>query len=101
VGTEDFLRKFRELETARLEKALAVNLVFRDNGVGGIRWKQMARFGQSLGTGTENLEFLGLARAFLARDYRVEPAPDLSAVIFETRSLSAPSMVDVPVEYGD
>jgi len=78
-----------------------VNQASRINGVGGIRWKQMARFGQSFGTGTENPEFPGPARALLARDYRVEPAPDLSAIIFETRNLTTPSMVDVPVEYGD
>src|SRR2546422_4361012 len=43
-GDGGFLMSVHELETASRENAPTVNLVFRDGGLGSIRWKQMAKF---------------------------------------------------------
>src|SRR5256712_10051809 len=48
-GDGGFLMSVHELETARRERTATVNLVFRDGGLGSIRWKQMAKFNRTVG----------------------------------------------------
>jgi len=100
-GDGGFLMSVHELETARRERAATVNLVFRDGGLGSIRWKQMAKFGRMTGTGFDNPDFVRLAEAFGIRGFRVEHPSELSSVLSEALGEASPTVVDIPVDYGD
>src|SRR5439155_5782330 len=90
-----------ELETAKRERTATVNLVFRDGGLGSIRWKQMAKFGRMTGTGFDNPDFVRLAEAFGIRGFRVEHPSELSSVLSEALGEASPTVVDIPVDYSD
>jgi acetolactate synthase I/II/III large subunit len=100
-GDGGFLMSVHELETATREGAATVNLVFRDGGLGSIRWKQMARFGRAMGTDFGNPDFTVLAKAFGARGLRVTDPSELNSVLDEALNSKVPTVVDVPVDYRD
>jgi acetolactate synthase-1/2/3 large subunit len=100
-GDGGFLMAVHELETAKREGTATVNLVFRDGGLGSIRWKQLAKFGRTVGTEFSNPDFEALAKAFGIQGFRVDDPSDLGSVLEEALELNAPSVVDLPVEYGD
>ncbi|TLZ83354.1 MAG: acetolactate synthase large subunit [Methanobacteriota archaeon] len=99
-GDGGFLMSVHELETASRENAPTVNLVFRDGGLGSIRWKQMAKFQRTVGTEFSNPDFADLAKAFGLRGFRVEHASELNSILREALESNAPCLVDVPVDYG-
>ncbi len=100
-GDGGFLMMVHELETLKREKVATVNLVWRDGGLGSIRWKQLNKFGRTLGVDFSNPDFLELAKAFGIRGYRVERAGDLSSILDEALERDEPSLVDIPVDYSD
>lgn len=100
-GDGGFLMSVHELETARREGAATVNLVFRDEGLGSIRWKQMTKYGRTTGTEFGNPDLPTLARAFGIRSFQVTDSRDLSSVMEEALELNEPSLVDIPVDYSD
>jgi acetolactate synthase I/II/III large subunit len=100
-GDGGFLMSLHELETARREGTATVNLVFRDGGLGSIKWKQMAKFGRSVGTEFGNPDLVGLATAFGIRGLRVQGPKDLPSVLEEALASKGPTVVDIPVEYRD
>lgn len=100
-GDGGFLMGIHELETARREGAATVNLVFRDGGLGSIRWKQMARFGRTLGTEFGNPDLPALAKAFGVRGFRVEARGELPSLLQEALESREPCVVDIPVDYTD
>jgi acetolactate synthase-1/2/3 large subunit len=100
-GDGGFLMSLHELETARREGTAVVNLVFRDGGLGSIKWKQMAKFGRSVGTEFGNPDLVGLATAFGIRGLRVQGPKDLPSVLEEALASKGPTVVDIPVEYRD
>jgi acetolactate synthase-1/2/3 large subunit len=99
-GDGGFLMSVHELETAKREKAATVNLVFRDGGLGSIRWKQMAKFKRTVGTEFSNPDFSELAKAFGVRGLRVDHPSELNSILGEALESKAPCVVDVPVDYG-
>src|SRR5881628_72836 len=99
-GDGGFLMSVHELETARRENAPTVNLVFRDSGLGSIRWKQMAKFNRTVGTEFSNPDFADLAKAFGLRGFRVEHPSELNSILGEALESNAPCLVDVPIDYG-
>ncbi len=100
-GDGGFLMGVHELETAKRAGAATVNLVFRDGGYGSIRWKQERRFHRTIGVDFGNPDFLVLAEAFGIAGYRVEHAKDLPSVLQEALGLQGPSLVDIPIDYGE
>ncbi len=100
-GDGGFLMMVHELETLTREKVATVNLVWRDGGLGSIRWKQKNKFGRTLGVDFGNPDLLELAKAFGIRGYRVEKAGDLSSILTEALGRDEPSVVDIPVDYSD
>jgi acetolactate synthase I/II/III large subunit len=100
-GDGGFLMSLHELETARREGTATVNLVFRDGGLGSIKWKQMAKFGRSAGTEFGNPDLVALASAFGIRGFRVEGPKDLASVVGEALAATGPTVVDIPVRYDD
>src|SRR2546428_12097629 len=71
-GDGGFLMAAHELETAERERVATVNLVFRDGGLGGIRWKQMAKVNRTVGTDFGNPDFPNLAKAFWVPGFGVK-----------------------------
>ena len=90
-----------ELETAKREGTATVNVVFRDGGLGSIRWKQQAKYNRTIGTDFSNPDFLDLARAFGIPGFRVDDPSDLSSVLSEALDSKLPCLVDIPVDYSD
>jgi len=99
-GDGGFLMSVHELETARRERTATVNLVFRDGGLGSIRWKQMAKFNRTVGTDFGNPDFPDLAKAFGVRGFGVNHPSELNSVFAEAFELNGPCVVDIPVDYG-
>ena len=100
-GDGGFLMSVHELETAKREQAATVNLVFRDGGLGSIRWKQVAKFGRTVGTDFHNPDLIALAGAFGLRGLRVDHPSELSAVVTEALQSKVATVVDIPVDYSD
>ncbi len=100
-GDGGFLMMVHELETLKREKIATVNLVWRDGGLGSIRWKQKNRFGRTFGVDFGNPDFLQLAQAFGIRGYRADKAGELASVLEEALSRDEPCVVDIPVDYSD
>ncbi|HYT18183.1 MAG TPA: acetolactate synthase large subunit [Thermoplasmata archaeon] len=99
-GDGGFLMSVHELETAKRERAATVNLVFRDGGLGSIRWKQFAKFKRTVGTDFGNPDFTHLAKAFGLRGFRVEHPKELRSVLEEAMESKDPCVVDIPVDYA-
>ena len=100
-GDGGFLMAAHELETAKRERVATVNLVFRDGGLGSIRWKQMARFGRTLGTEFGNPDFPALAKAFGVRGFAVGRPSELASTLEQALESKIPSVVDIPVHYSE
>lgn len=100
-GDGGFLMGVHELETAKRERAPTVNLVFRDGSLGSIRWKQLAKFGRTVGTDFGNPDLRELARAFGIRGRRVDHASDVTSVVAEALDSNEPTLVDIPVDYTE
>jgi len=98
-GDGGFLMSVHELETAKRERAATVNLVFRDGGLGSIRWKQMAKFKRTVGTDFGNPDLTDLAKAFGLRGFRVEHPRELRSVLEEAMESKDSCLVDIPVDY--
>ncbi|TLZ42248.1 MAG: acetolactate synthase AlsS, partial [Methanobacteriota archaeon] len=75
--------------------------VFRDGGLGSIKWKQVAKIGRTVGTEFGNPDLVALASAFGVRGFRVEGPKDLPSVLEEALGETGPSVVDIPVRYDD
>jgi acetolactate synthase I/II/III large subunit len=100
-GDGGFLMNVQELETARRLGLAIVNVIFHDDGYNLIEWKQTTRFGRSAGVRFSNPDFVALAHAFGAKGYRVEAARDLAPILRDALAHPGPSIVDVPVDYGE
>lgn len=100
-GDGGFLMSVHELETAKRERTATVNLVFRDGALGSIKWKQMAKFGRTTGTEFGNPDFVDLANAFGIRGFRVSRPSELNSILNEALESKVPTLVDIPVDYGD
>ncbi len=100
-GDGGFLMNAQELETARRLALAIVNVIFRDGAYNLIQWKQQAHLGRESGVRFGNPDFVELARAFGATGYRVESARQLAPILAEALAQPGPSIVDVPVDYGE
>ncbi len=101
TGDGGFLMNVQELETAtRLGLPLVV-LIFRDDGYGSIRWKQVQRFQRTAGVEFGNPDFVRLADAFGCRGFRVESAAQLAPILKEALAHPSPAVIDCPVDYRE
>ncbi len=100
-GDGGFLMNSQELETARRLGLAIVNVIFRDGAYNLIQWKQQTHLGREMGVTFGNPDFVALAEAFGAKGYRVESARELGPVLAEALAQPGPSIVDVPVDYGE
>lgn len=101
TGDGGFLMNSQELETAvRLHLPLVI-LVWRDDGYGVIRWKQMVRFGRTSSVDFGNPEFVAYASSFGAAGYRVTDPSELRPILAEALKSKVPAVIDCPVDYGE
>jgi acetolactate synthase-1/2/3 large subunit len=101
TGDGGFLMNSQELETAvRLHVPLVI-LIWRDNGYGVIRWKQMQRFGRTSGVDFGNPDLVRYAESFGARGYRVSEGSELRPILEEALKCGRPAVIDCPVDDGE
>lgn len=100
-GDGGFLMMVHELETMKREKVATVNLVWRDGGLGSIRWKEKNKFGRTFGVDFGNPDLVALAKSFGIRGYRVEKGNELASILDEALNREEPTVVDIPVDYRD
>lgn len=101
TGDGGFLMNSQELETAvRLHLPLVI-LVWRDDGYGVIRWKQMVRFGRTSSVDFRNPEFVAYASSFGAVGYQVTDPSELRPILAEALKSKVPAVIDCPVDYGE
>lgn len=101
TGDGGFLMNSQELETAvRLQLPLVI-LVWRDDGYGVIRWKQMLRFGRISSVAFDNPDLVAYARAFGAAGFRVEGPSELTPILHEALRAERPVVIDCPVDYRE
>jgi acetolactate synthase I/II/III large subunit len=101
TGDGGFLMNSQELETAvRLGLPLVI-LIWRDNGYGVIRWKQMERFGRTSAVDFGNPDLVRYAESFGAKGYRVTEGSELRPILKEALNCGRPAVIDCPVDDGE
>jgi len=101
TGDGGFLMNSQELETAVRLRLPLVILVWRDDGYGVIRWKQMLRFGRTSSVEFNNPDLVAYARAFGAAGFRVKGPSELTPILHEALKAERPAVIDCPVDYGE
>jgi acetolactate synthase I/II/III large subunit len=100
-GDGGFLMNVQELETARRERCRTTNIVFRDEGLGSIRIKQLAKAGRTFSTEFGNPDLVRLAESFGARAFRASNSREFAGVLREAIDAKTPSVIDVPIDYTE
>ncbi|RMH31253.1 MAG: acetolactate synthase large subunit [Nitrospirae bacterium] len=101
TGDGGFLMNSQELETAvRLQTPIVI-VVWRDDGYGVIRWKQMLRFGRAISVDFGNPDLVRYAESFGAKGFRVAGPADLAPVLREALQCQVPAIIDCPVDYTE
>jgi acetolactate synthase-1/2/3 large subunit len=101
VGDGGFLMTSMELETAcRLGTPFPI-IIFRDDGYGLIKWKQVTRFGEEFGSTFKNPDFVQYAKAFGMEGYRVERPGELLPILRKALKEDIPCLIDVPIDFEE
>jgi acetolactate synthase-1/2/3 large subunit len=101
TGDGGFLMNSQELETAVRLRLPLVILIWRDNGYGVIRWKQMLKFGRPSAVDFGNPDFAAFAQSFGATGFRVSEPRELAGVLTKALACGGPAVVDCLVDYGE
>ncbi len=101
TGDGGFLMNVQELETATRLRLPLVVLIFRDDGYGSIRWKQVQRFQRTAGVEFGNPDFVRLAEAFGCWGSRVNSAAQLTPTLKQALAHPSPAVIDCPVDYRE
>ncbi|MBE8996237.1 acetolactate synthase large subunit [Microcystis aeruginosa] len=101
TGDGGFMMNCQELETALRVGTPFVTLIFNDGGYGLIEWKQFNHFGTSSFIKFGNPDFVKFAESMGLKGYRVESAQDLIPILEEAFRQDVPTVIDVPVDYGE
>lgn len=101
TGDGGFMMNCQELETALRVGTPFVTLIFNDGGYGLIEWKQLNYFGTSSFIKFGNPDFVKFAESMGLKGYRVESAQDLIPTLEEAFRQEVPTVIDVPVDYGE
>lgn len=101
TGDGGFLMNAQELETAVRLHLPVVILVWRDDGYGVIRWKQVLRFGRTSFVDFGNPDLVAYAKSFGAAGYRVSESSELKPVLTEAFACGRPAVIDCPVDYAE
>jgi acetolactate synthase I/II/III large subunit len=97
TGDGGFMMNSQELETAVRLKLPLVVLVWRDNGYGVIRWKQMLRFGRTSAVDFGNPDLVRYAESFGAAGYRMTNPDEFQPIMEQALERDVPVVIDCPV----
>jgi acetolactate synthase-1/2/3 large subunit len=101
TGDGGFLMNSQELETAvRLGLPLVI-LVWRDDGYGVIRWKQLVRFSRTSSVDFGNPDLVRYTQSFGAAGYRVTEPSELRPILANALNGKVPAVIDCPVDYAE
>lgn len=101
TGDGGFLMNAHELETAVRLGLPVVVLIWRDDGYGVIKWKQLLRFGRPSHVDFGNPDFVAYARSFGAKGFRVQAPDELGPALKEALNARCPAVIDCAVDYGE
>ncbi|MGQ0666649.1 MAG: thiamine pyrophosphate-dependent enzyme [Nitrospiraceae bacterium] len=91
----------QELETAVRLKLPLVILVWRNDGYGVIRWKQMARFGRTSSVAFRNPDLVSYANSFGACGVQVTEPSKLRPILAQAFTSPVPVVIDCAVDYSE
>lgn len=100
-GDAGFLMNVQEMETARRLNVNIVVMVWEDHAYGLIKWKQVNEFGKHTDLSFGNPDWLQLAEAFGWHGHRIEDSKDLVKGLEQAFNEEGPSLVVVPIDYGE
>lgn len=101
TGDGGFMMNSQEIETAlRLEIPFVI-LIWNDNGLGLIEWKQMNAFGRTAYVKFNNPDFVAYAQSFGAKGYHLECATELAPLLKESLGRKTVTVIDCPVDYSE
>ncbi len=98
IGDGCFVMNAQELETAtRLNLDLTL-LVFNDQELGAITWKQVDEYGHKFGAEFDNPDFVKLAESYGAQGHRVESPCQLTEILEKSLDSGEVDVIEVPVD---
>jgi acetolactate synthase-1/2/3 large subunit len=100
-GDGGFMMTSCELETAVRMGTPFVAIVLNDSGYGLIEARQKRAFGRTHGVSFDNPDLVRYAESFGARGERASSASELAEVLMSCLDEEVPSVIDVPVDYGE
>jgi len=100
-GDAGFMMNVQEMETAKRLNSNIVVMVWEDNAYGLIAWKQQNQFGHHTDLSFGNPQWMLLAKAFGWHGHRVENSGDLQATLKSAFSEPGPSLIVIPIDYGE
>src|SRR5690606_31799576 len=101
TGDGGFLMNSQELETVVRLQLPVIVLIWRDDGYGVIRWKQIVNFSRTSSVNFANPDFVAYARAYGALGFRVEGPSELMPILQEALNSRRPAIIDCPVDYEE
>ncbi len=101
AGDGDFMMNVQEMETARRLNLDVNMLVWVDGGYGLIAWKQFNEFKKHTDLAFGNPDWMKLAEAFGWFGQFVPNAADLKGALEEAVAYKGPSLVTIPIDYGE
>ncbi|MDQ7000176.1 MAG: acetolactate synthase large subunit, partial [Mariprofundus sp.] len=100
-GDAGFMMNVQEMETAKRLNSNIVVMVWEDNAYGLIAWKQQNQFGHHTDLSFGNPQWMLLSKAFGWHGHRVENSGDLQATLKSAFSEPGPSLIVIPIDYGE
>lgn len=100
-GDGGFMMNCQELETAKRLGLNVVIVIFRDDGYGSIRWKQLDRYGQAFGVDFGNPDYAAFAKSFGVEGYRIENPRDIIPTLETAFNAGGPAVIDVLIDYRE
>jgi acetolactate synthase-1/2/3 large subunit len=100
-GDAGFLMNSQEMETARRLNVNMVVMVWEDKAYGLIAWKQDNEFGSHTDLSFDNPDWLKLAEAFGWGGHRIDKSSEIKSVLEDAFNEPGPSLVVVPIDYGE
>ena len=101
AGDAGFLMNVQEMETARRLNSNITMMIWEDNEYGLISWKQWAEFGRHTDLSFSNPQWDKLAEAFGWHYQLAEKSTELSNVLTTAINHVGPSLIVVPIDYGE
>jgi acetolactate synthase-1/2/3 large subunit len=101
AGDAGFLMNVQEMETARRLDSNLTMMVWEDREYGLIAWKQWAHFGRHTDLSFGNPDWSLLAQAFDWHYQFVDDSSQLQAAVEQAADHRGPSLIVVPIDYGE